>query len=108
MSIQLTENAATHVKKMLAEKEGAMGLRLGTKEAGCTGFAYVVDYTDAIGKDDQVFESHGVKIVVDAESLPRIDGLVVDFVKNNLLNEGFEFHNPNVKNTCGCGESFAV
>lgn len=108
MSIQLTENAATHVKKMLAEQKDAMGLRLGTKQAGCTGFAYVVDYAHAIGGDDQIFESHGVRIVVDKESLPRIDGLVVDFVKNNLLNEGFEFHNPNVKNTCGCGESFAV
>ncbi len=108
MSIQLTENAAAHVKKMLANQPQARGLRLGTRQAGCSGFAYVVDYADAIGDDDQVFESHGVKIVVDRESLPRIDGLVVDFVKNNLLNEGFEFHNPNVKNTCGCGESFAV
>ena len=108
MSIQLTDKAAAHVKKMLAQQDNVIGLRLGTKQAGCSGFAYVVDYADAIGADDQVFESHGVKIVVDAESLPRIDGLVVDFVKNNLLNEGFEFHNPNVKNTCGCGESFSV
>ena len=108
MSIQLTENAAQHVKKMLADQSNAVGLRLGTKKAGCTGFAYVVDYADGINEDDQVFESHGIKVVVDNESLPRIDGLVVDFVRNNLLNEGFEFHNPNVKNTCGCGESFAV
>ncbi|WP_456447068.1 HesB/IscA family protein [Thiolapillus sp.] len=108
MSIELTEKAATHVKKMLAEQTDAIGLRLGTKQAGCTGFAYVVDYADTLGDNDQVFESHGVKIVVDNESLPRIDGLVVDFVKNNLLNEGFEFHNPNVTDTCGCGESFAV
>ncbi|WP_456375397.1 HesB/IscA family protein [Thiolapillus sp.] len=108
MSIQLTQNAAAHVKNMLAKQQDAIGLRLGTKKAGCTGFAYVVDYADAIGEDDQVFESHGVRIVVDAESLPRIDGLVVDFVKNNLLNEGFEFHNPNVKDSCGCGESFSV
>ncbi|BAO44161.1 HesB/IscA family protein [Thiolapillus brandeum] len=108
MSVQLTDNAAAHVKKMLANQPDAIGLRLGTKAAGCTGFAYVVDYAHAIGEDDQVFDSHGIRILVDAESLPRIDGLVVDFVKNNLLNEGFEFHNPNVTDTCGCGESFAV
>ncbi|MEA3277885.1 MAG: iron-sulfur cluster assembly accessory protein, partial [Pseudomonadota bacterium] len=63
---------------------------------------------DTIGDDDKVFESHGVKIVVDKDSLPRIDRMEVDFVKESLLNQGFEFRNPNVKNTCGCGESFGV
>jgi len=108
MSIQLTENAARHVKKMLATRDQAIGLRLGTKKSGCTGFAYVVDYADAIEAGDQVFESQGVKLIVDQDSLPLLDGLELNFTSDNLLNQGFEFNNPNVKDTCGCGESFNV
>jgi iron-sulfur cluster assembly protein len=108
MNIQLTENAARHIKKMLATQEQAIGLRLGTKKSGCTGFAYVVDYADAVGENDQVLESHGIKLVVDQESLPMLDGLELNFTSDNLLNQGFEFNNPNVKDTCGCGESFNV
>lgn len=107
MSIQLTENAARHVKMML-EKQPALGLRLGTKKSGCTGFAYVVELADAVKDDDQVSESNGVKLVVDNASLPLLDGMTVDFVRQNVLNQGFEFINPNVKNMCGCGESFSV
>ena len=108
MSIRLTENAARHVRSMLARRGAGVGLRVGTRKSGCSGFAYDVDYADEIGKDDIVFESHGVKVVVQAGSLPRLEGMEIDFVKTNLLNEGFEFRNPNVKNTCGCGESFSV
>jgi Iron-sulfur cluster assembly accessory protein len=108
MSIQLTESAAKHIAKELAKKPEALGFRLGTKKAGCTGFAYVVDYATEITDNDEVFESRGVKIVVDRDSLPMLEGLEVDFVTTNLLNQGFEFHNPNVKDTCGCGESFSV
>ncbi|RMG31659.1 MAG: iron-sulfur cluster assembly accessory protein [Gammaproteobacteria bacterium] len=108
MAVELTENAARHVSQMLAKRGQGIGLRLGTKKAGCSGFTYVVDYADAVGENDAVFESHGVKVVVDRDSLPLVDGTVIDFVRNNLLNQGFEFHNPNVKNTCGCGESFSV
>jgi len=68
----------------------------------------VVDYATEITDNDEVFESRGVKIVVDRDSLPMLEGLEVDFVTTNLLNQGFEFHNPNVKDTCGCGESFSV
>jgi iron-sulfur cluster assembly protein len=107
MAIQLTESAARHVQKEL-EKQPGLGLRLGTKKSGCTGFAYVVEFADEIGEQDQVFESHGVKVVVDAASLPMLDGMTVDFVRQNVLNQGFEFINPNVKNMCGCGESFGV
>jgi iron-sulfur cluster assembly protein len=93
----------------MIEKRGhGVGLRVGTRKSGCSGFAYEVDYADEIGPEDQVFESFGVKVVVDRESLSRIDGMEVDFVKASLLNQGFEFRNPNVKNTCGCGESFGV
>jgi len=108
MDITLTENAALHVRKMLAQRQQAVGLRLGARKSGCTGFAYVVDYADAIGEGDRICESHGVTVVVDEKSLPMLDGITVDFVRNNVLNEGFEFINPNVKEMCGCGESFSV
>jgi iron-sulfur cluster assembly protein len=82
--------------------------RPGTKESGCSGFSYVVDYADAAGDDDVVFESHGVKVVVSKQSLQQVDGLEVDYLSTNALNQGFEFRNPNVKDACGCGESFSV
>ena len=105
MSIQLTDNAAAHVRKMLQDHPQAKGLRLGTRKSGCSGYAYVVDYADAVGEDDAVFESLGVRIVVDQASLPHLDGTTVDFVRSNALNSGFEFINPNARNACGCGES---
>lgn len=108
MSVELTEAAARHVERELARRGSGEGLRVATKKSGCTGFAYVVDFADRIDGDDAVFESHGVKVVVDARSLPNLDGMTIDFVKTNLLNQGFEFRNPNVKDMCGCGESFSV
>ncbi len=108
MAVTLTDTAASHVSKMLQQRGHGIGLRIGTKKSGCTGFAYVVDYADDFDDSDQVFESHGVKVVVEEGSLARIDGMEVDFVKSSLLNEGFEFRNPNVKDACGCGESFSV
>ncbi|MES9944621.1 MAG: iron-sulfur cluster assembly accessory protein [Candidatus Thiodiazotropha sp.] len=108
MAIQLTDSAAGHVKSMLSHRDGAIGLRLATRKSGCTGFAYVVDYAEQVGDGDRLFESQGVKIVIDTESLPMLDGMTVDYVKANMLNEGFEFINPNIKDQCGCGESFSV
>jgi iron-sulfur cluster assembly protein len=108
MSIQLTESAAKHVQAMLARRGHGVGLRLGTKKSGCSGYAYDVDYADEVGPDDVVFENHGAKLVVNSASLPMLDGMEIDFVRNSLLNEGFEFRNPNVKDECGCGESFNV
>jgi iron-sulfur cluster assembly protein len=108
MAIQLTESAATHVAQEIAKRGSGQGLRVGTKKSGCTGFAYVVDYADDIGPRDRVYESFGTKVVVDEGSLSQLDGMVIDFVRTNLLNEGFEFRNPNVKDMCGCGESFSV
>jgi len=108
MAVTLTDSAASHVSNMLAKRGHGLGLRIGTKKSGCTGFAYVVDYADDLGDDDQIFESHGVKVVVNQSSLDQIDGMEVDFVKSSLLNEGFEFRNPNIKDQCGCGESFSV
>jgi iron-sulfur cluster assembly protein len=108
MAINLTENAARHVANEIAKRGRGEGLRVATKKSGCTGFAYVVDYADEIGSDDHVYESHGVRVVVDDKSLSQLDGMEIDFVKTNLLNEGFEFRNPNIKDMCGCGESFSV
>lgn len=108
MAVTLTDAAASHVNKMLQQRGHGVGLRIGTKKSGCTGFAYVVDYADDCGDSDHIFESHGVKVVVDEASLPRLEGMEVDFVKSSLLNEGFEFRNPNIKDECGCGESFSV
>ncbi len=107
MAILLTESAATRVRSFLESRGSGVGLRLGIKKTGCSGFAYVVNYAEAVGSDDVVFEDRGVKVVVDAESLPFVDGTEVDFVKQGL-NEAFRFRNPNVKGECGCGESFTV
>jgi iron-sulfur cluster assembly protein len=84
-----------------------VGLRVGVRKTGCSGYAYVVDYADSVGTDDVVFDQGGVKVVVDPQSLALIDGTEVDFVKEGL-NEAFKFRNPNVKGECGCGESFSV
>lgn len=108
MAVTLTEAAARHVANMLAKRGHGVGLRVGAKKSGCSGFAYVVDYADALAGDDRVFESHGVQVVVDDESIERLDGLEIDFVRTNLLNQGFEFRNPRAKDHCGCGESFSV
>lgn len=108
MAVTLTSAAAEHVAGQLAKRGHGVGLRISTKKSGCSGFAYDVDYADEVGQDDQVFESFGIKVVVDRNSLARIDGMEVDFTKTNLLNQGFEFRNPNVKSMCGCGESFGV
>ena len=108
MAVVLTDAAARHVADMLRKRGQGLGLRVTTRKSGCSGFAYVVEYADSLSPEDSVFESHGVKVVVDRASLDQIDGMEVDFVKTSLLNEGFEFRNPKVKATCGCGESFSV
>ena len=108
MSVQLTEAAARHVRKMLEQRGTGLGLRLGTRVSGCTGFAYVLDYADELQEGDTVFESFGVKVIVDRKNLGNLDGTTVDYQKTNAINSGFEFNNPNVADTCGCGESFSV
>jgi iron-sulfur cluster assembly protein len=107
MSISLTESAATRIRTFLASRGHGIGLRLGVRKTGCSGFAYVVNYADAQQNDDVVFEDRGVRVFVDPSSLKLIDGTIVDFVKQGL-NEAFRFQNPNVKGECGCGESFSV
>ena len=107
MAISLTESAALRVKSFLAARGHGIGLRLGVRKTGCSGFAYVLNYADAPQPGDKVFEDRGVRVFVDAASLELIDGTIVDFVKQGL-NEAFRFRNPNVKGECGCGESFSV
>lgn len=108
MRVELTVSAASRVSTMLQQRGSGLGLRIGTKASGCSGYEYVVDYADEITDRDEVFECHGIKVVVDRGSLPYLNGTTVDYVKVNAMNEGFEFNNPNVKNICGCGESFTV
>lgn len=107
MTISLTESAADRVKSFLATRGTGIGLRLGVRKTGCSGFAYVVNYAEAPEPGDAVFEDHGVRVFVDPASLTLLDGTIVDFVKQGL-NEAFRFRNPNVKGECGCGESFSV
>ena len=94
-------------EKYLKARGKGVGLKLGVKTTGCSGMAYVIEFVDSLLPEDKVFESHGIKILVDPKSLIYIDGTELDFVKEGL-NEGFQFNNPNVKDSCGCGESFTV
>ena len=107
MAVTITERAARHIAGFLQKRGKGVGLRLGVRTTGCSGMAYKIEYADAMQPEDQTFESHGVKILVDPKSLAYIDGTELDFVREGL-NEGFRFNNPNEKNRCGCGESFNV
>ena len=107
MAISLTTAAADRVRSFLGTRGQGIGLRLGVRKTGCSGFAYVVNYADETTPADVIFEAQGVKVFVDRDSLPYIDGTEVDFVKQGL-NEAFKFRNPNVTGECGCGESFNV
>jgi len=107
MAITLTEAAASRVKAFLEQRGKGVGLRLGIKTTGCSGMAYVIEYADEVEAGDTVFEDHGVKVLVNPKSLVYLDGTELDYAKEGL-NEGFQFNNPNVKDMCGCGESFNV
>jgi iron-sulfur cluster assembly protein len=107
MAISMTESAARRVRDYLARNAGAVGLRLGVRRTGCSGWAYTVDFAESVGAGDVVMETAGVKLVVAAESLAMLDGAEVDYVREGL-NEKFAFRNPNATSQCGCGESFSV
>ncbi|KKO49716.1 iron-sulfur cluster assembly protein [Arsukibacterium sp. MJ3] len=107
MAISMTTAAAERVSNFLHNRGKGLGLRVGVKTTGCSGLAYVLEFVDELHDDDQVFENHGLKLIVDGKSLVYIDGTQLDFVKEGL-NEGFQFNNPNVNGECGCGESFTV
>ena len=105
MAVTLSERAAKHVSSFISKRGKGVGIRLGVRTSGCSGMAYKLEFADGALEEDLVFESHGVKVLVDPKSLPYLDGTELDFVREGL-NEGFQFNNPNVKDACGCGESF--
>ncbi len=105
--ITMTEQAAKHVSNYLSKRGKGIGLRLGVRTTGCSGMAYKLEFADESLPEDLVFESHGLKVLIDPKSLPYLDGTELDYTKEGL-NEGFKFNNPNVKDECGCGESFTV
>ncbi len=107
MAITLTEQAARKIAKQLEQRGSGVGLRLGVKPSGCSGFAYVLDYADEVTDDDIVIQQHDVKVLIKKDDLQYLDGVELDYAREGL-NEAFKFNNPNVKGTCGCGESFSV
>ncbi len=107
MTINMTESAAARVQKFMVNRGKGVGLRLGVKTSGCSGMAYTLEFADAINPDDVTFDVRGIKVLIDPKSLVYLDGTELDYTKEGL-NEGFRFNNPNVKDTCGCGESFTV
>ena len=107
MTIRLTDSAANQIQAQLAKRGHGIGLRVGIKKVGCSGFAYTYDYADDVRPEDHVFESHGIKLVVDAKSFDVLSGSTLDYVKEGLK-QAFKFDNPNVDSTCGCGESFSL
>lgn len=107
MTVTITPTAATRVQKFLSSRGKGLGLRVGVKTSGCSGMAYTLEFVDESLPEDQIFESHGVKLLVDPTSLVYLDGTELDYAKEGL-NEGFKFNNPNAKANCGCGESFSV
>ena len=107
MTVSLSDKAAKHVANYLVKRGRGLGLRLGVRTSGCSGMAYKLEFVDEVSPGDLVFESNGVKVFVDAKSLPYLDGMELDYAREGL-SEGFKFNNPNVKDQCGCGESFNV
>jgi iron-sulfur cluster assembly protein len=105
--IQVTDAAAKKIQQQLARRGSGVGIRVGVRTTGCSGLAYVLEYVDVANADDTVFDSQQVKVIIDAKSLPVLQGLEIDYVRQGL-NEGFEFRNPIEKDRCGCGESFRV
>ncbi len=107
MAVTLSEKAAKHVASYMAKRGKGIGLRLGVRTSGCSGVAYKLEFVDVVEPDDVEFVSHGVTVLIDAKSLPYLDGTELDYAREGL-SEGFKFNNPNVKDACGCGESFNV
>ncbi|WP_107976613.1 iron-sulfur cluster assembly protein IscA [Neisseria mucosa] len=105
--ITITENAAKHINSYMTKRGKGLGVRLGVKTSGCSGMAYNLEFVDEVNDDDLIFEEHGARVYIDPKSLVYLDGTQVDYTKEGLQ-EGFKFENPNVKDSCGCGESFHV
>ncbi len=107
MAISITENAARQIKKQLTKRGHGIGLKLGVKKSGCSGYAYTLDYADNLAEQDSVFELQDVKVIINQSDLEYLKGIELDYRREGI-NEAFKFNNPNVVATCGCGESFTV
>lgn len=107
MTITVTESAAKQIERQILKRGNGVGLRLGVKKSGCSGFAYTIEYADQIHEDDRVFDQGSVKVVISENDMPYLDGIEIDFRREGI-SEAFKFNNPNVKASCGCGESFSV
>ena len=107
MAVILTPDAVAHVRTALQKRGRGVGLRFGVRKAGCSGWAYQIDYADEVRSGDLQFGTDEVLVLVDPESLPFVDGTRIDYARQGL-NAAFRFDNPNVKDNCGCGESFTV
>ena len=107
MAVTLTPAAHARVAQFVARQPGALGLRFGVKRTGCSGWGHITELATEAAADDAVFEQDGVRVFVDAGSLPLVDGTVIDFTRQGL-GEVFTFTNPNAKAECGCGESFTT
>ena len=107
LPVTVTASAARYLSQQLAKHPGAVAVRLGVEPAGCSGFGYRVDHAAQRGEDDELYETQGVKVLIDSKSLPFVQGTRIDLVKEGLARR-LRFDNPNVRQSCGCGESFGV
>lgn len=106
----LSESAAREINNIVKSQEldaTKIRLRVGVKGGGCSGFSYLLDLTESQKETDEVFEQHGIKIIVDPKSLLYLNGTTIDF-KDEIMGRGFVFGNPNATSTCGCGSSFSA
>lgn len=106
-TVALTPAAADRIKDQLAQRGSGIGLRVGVRKSGCSGYMYTMDYADEVSDSDNVFTEHGAKLVIDRKHLPVLAGTTLDF-RAEGLNRMFRFDNPQATNACGCGESFTV
>lgn len=107
LPVSVSARAARHFAAQLAKHPGAVAVRLAVEPAGCSGFGYRVDPAETVREDDTVFESGGVRVVVDAASLPYLHGATIDVAEEGLARR-VRLDNPNARRSCGCGESFGV
>lgn len=107
VGITMSSSAVSHVRKQLAKKPEATGIRLAVKKSGCSGFKYETQWADDVSDDDAVFTVDGVNIYIKREHLPLVNGTEIDFITEGV-NSMFYFRNPNATAECGCGESFTV
>lgn len=105
--VKVTPRAARHLTHQLSKQPGAVGVRLAVEPSGCSGYGYRLEDAQSLNDGDEVFESEGVRVVVDRLSLPFVQGTTIDLVQEGLARR-LRFDNPNVRQSCGCGESFGV